>query len=159
MSLQGFFQNAYVTRDLDCAIDLCGPIMGIGDFVASDYELLLRTDAGEKSANLRIATGWKGSMQVELIQPVGGFIDPYIGGLPSDPADFVPRWHHLAVRRDDPAALAREVAGLDLPIIFETGGNGIYSTFVDATARVGHAIEFVCATPEGWHMLGWPPRI
>ena len=130
--------------------------MGIGDFAAMDYELLLRTPMGEKPAHLRVATGWNGAMQVELIQPVSGHVEPYIGGLPADPADFVPRWHHLAVRRDDPAALAREVAALGLPVIFETGGNGIASTFVDATARMGHPIEFVCATPEGWKLLGWP---
>ena len=158
MSLQGFFQNAYVTRDLDRAIDLCGPAMGFSDIVADDYELLLRIGAEEKTIKLRIATSWIGAMQIELIQPVAGFIDPYIGGLPSDPSDFVPRWHHMAVRRDDPEALAREVAELGLPIIFETGGNGISSTFVDATSRVGHPIEFVCATTEGWQMLGWPTR-
>jgi Glyoxalase/Bleomycin resistance protein/Dioxygenase superfamily len=156
MSLNRFFQNAYVTRDLDRAIALCGPAMGIGDFAAMDYELVLRTPSGEKPAQLRVATGWNGAMQVELIQPVSGHVDPYIGGLPADPADFVPRWHHLAVRRDDPAALANEVAALGLPVIFETGGNGIASTFVDATARMGHPIEFVCATPEGWKLLGWP---
>jgi len=156
MSLQGFFQNAYVTRDLDRAIELCGPTMGIGDFVAMDYELLLRTPAGERPTHLRVATGWKGAMQVELIQPVSGHIDCYVRGLPDDPADFVPRWHHLAVRRDDPEALAAEVAALDLPIIFETSGNGIASTFVDATSRIGHPIEFVCATPDGWKLIGWP---
>lgn len=156
MSLRGFFQNAYVTHDIERAIALCGPAMGIGDFAAMDHELVLRTPAGDKAVHLRVATGWKGMVQVELIQPVSGFVDPYAGGLPADPADCVPRWHHLAVRRDDPDALASEIAALGLPIIFETGGNGIASTFVDATSRMGHAIEFVCATPEGWQLLGWP---
>ena len=156
MSLKGFFQNAYVTHDLDRAIELCGPAMGIGDFVAMDYELALRTPAGEKAIRLRVATGWIGAMQVELIQPVSGYVDSYVGGLPDDPADFVPRWHHLAVRRDDPEALRGEVGALGLPVIFETGGNGIASTFVDATSCMGHPIEFVCAAPEGWALLGWP---
>ena len=53
-------------------------------------------------------------------------------------------------------ALVREVAALGLPVIFETGGNGIASTFVDATSRVGHPVEFVCATQDGWATLGWP---
>lgn len=156
MSLNGFFQNAYVTHDIERAVALCGPAMGIGDFAAMDHELVLRTPSGDKAVHLRVATGWKGMVQVELIQPVPGFVDPYAGGLPADPADCVPRWHHLAVRRDDPEALAQEIAALGLPIIFETGGNGIASTFVDATSRMGHAIEFVCATPEGWQLLGWP---
>jgi len=156
MSLKGFFQNAYVTRDLDRAIALCGPAMGIGGFMAMDYELPLRTAEGERTIGLRVATGWVGAIQVELIQPVSGHVAPYVGGLPADPDDFVPRFHHVAVRRDDPVALANEVAALGLPVIFETGGNGIASTFVDATARFGHPIEFVCADVAGWELLGWP---
>ena len=156
MSFHGFFQNAYVTHDIERAIATCGPAMGIDGFVAMDFDLALRTPEGEKPARLRVATGWAGGLQIELIQPVSGFVDPYLGGLPADPADYVPRWHHLAVRRDDPETLRREVAALGLPVIFETGGNGIESVFVDATTRVGHPIEFVCATPEGWAMLGWP---
>lgn len=155
MSMNGFFQNAYVTRDLDRAIELCGPAMGIGDFAAMDYELLLATDSGEKTIQLRVATGWAGAIQVELIQPVSGHVAPYVGGLPQDANDFVPRFHHIAVRRDDPDALEREVAAMGLPVIFRTGGNGISSVFIDATARFGHPIEFVCATPEGAVLLGW----
>jgi hypothetical protein len=95
-------------------------------------------------------------LQIELIQPVSGHIAPYAAGLPADPSDAAPRFHHVAVRRDDPDALAREVEALALPVIFRTGGNGISSVFVDATSRIGHPIEFVCATPEGWVLLGWP---
>lgn len=156
MSFQGFFQNAYVTHDLDRAIALCAATMGISGFVAMDYELPLRTSLGDKLIGLRVATGWNGPVQVELIQPVSGHVAPYVGGLPADPGDFVPRFHHVAVRRDDPEALAREVAALGLPVIFETGGNGIASTFVDATARIGHPIEFVIADAEGRKLLGWP---
>lgn len=156
MSFAGLFQNAYVTRDLDRAIALCGPTMGIADFVAMDYDLVLRVDGAERPVRLRVATGWAGSMQVELIQPVSGHVDPYVTGLPADPAEFVPRFHHVAVRRDDPAALASEIAALGLPVIFETGGNGIGSVFIDATASIGHPVEFVFATPEGWRLLGWP---
>lgn len=156
MAFQGLFQTAYITHDLDRAIALCGPAMGITGFAAMDYELALRVDGEERPIQLRVATGWAGAMQVELIQPVSGYIAPYAGGLPADPTDCVPRFHHVAVRRDDPAALAREVAALGLPIIFETGGNGISSIFVDASSRFGHPIEFVCATPEGWQLLGWP---
>jgi len=156
MSLRGFFQNAYVTHHLDRAIAACGPALGIGDFAAMDYELPLTTNAGEKTIRLRVATGWVGALQIELIQPVSGHLDPYVGGLPADVSDFIPRFHHVAVRRDDPEALEREVATLGLPVLFRTGGNGIASIFVDATSKVGHPIEFVCATPEGLALLGWP---
>lgn len=156
MTFNGFFQNAYVTRDIDRALAVCAPAMGLVDVAAHDFDLVLRTPEGERTASLRVATGWVGGLQVELIQPVAGHVAPYVAGLPADPDDFVPRWHHLALRRDDPDALAREVAALGLPLIFETGGNGIASTFLDATSLFGHPVEFVCATPDGWAMLGWP---
>lgn len=156
MSLQGFFQNAYVTHDLDRAITLCGAAAGIGQFMPMDLELPLLTPEGERSICLRVATGWIGVLQIELIQPVSGHIAPYAAGLPADPSDATPRFHHVAVRRDDPGALAREVEAMALPVIFRTSGNGISSVFVDATARIGHPIEFVCATSEGWDLLGWP---
>jgi hypothetical protein len=156
MSFQGFFQNAYVTRDLDRAIADCAASFGGGDFAPMDIELPLSTAEGTKSIHLRVATGWIGAVQVELIEPVSGHVTPYVDGLPPDPADFVPRFHHVAVRRDDPDAMRREVARLGLPIIFETGGNGISSVFVDARERFGHPLEFVFATPEGWALLGWP---
>lgn len=156
MSLQGFFQNAYVTHDLDRAIALCAAATGIDQFMPLDLELPLLTPEGERSIRLRVATGWIATLQIELIQPISGHIAPYAAGLPADPADAAPRFHHVAVRRDDPDALAREVEVLAQPVIFRTGGNGISSVFVDATARLGHPIEFVCATPEGWDLLGWP---
>lgn len=159
MSLQGIFQQGYVTRDLDRAMALYGPIAGVADFTVFDLELPLRTPQGDRAMQLRVATGWAGTMQIELIQPVSGYIDPYVGGLPTDPADFTPRFHHVAVRRDDPEQMAREVAALGLPLWFETGGAGISSMFVDAAASIGHPIEFVCATPEGWQMLGWPQTV
>lgn len=157
MTFRGFFQNAYVTHDIDRALATCAPAMGLGDAVAAhDFDLLLNTPEGERPVRLRVATGWVGSLQIELIQPLSGHVAPYAAGLPADRGDFVPRWHHLAVRRDDPEALAREVAALGLPLIFATGGNGIASTLVDATSLFGHPVEFVCATAEGWAMLGWP---
>ncbi len=156
MSLQGFFQNAYVTHDLDRAISLCSAATGIGQFMPMDLELPLLTSEGERSIRLRVATGWIGKLQIELIQPVSGYIAPYASGLAADPSDATPRFHHVAVRRDDAEALVREVETLALPVIFRTSGNGISSVFVDASASFGHPIEFVCATPEGWNLLGWP---
>lgn len=49
-----------------------------------------------------------------------------------------------------------DVANLAMPTVFETEAAGIASVFVDARACIGHHLEFVCATPEGWAMLGWP---
>lgn len=156
MSLRGYYQNGYVTHDLDRAIELIGTDLGLGDFICFDIDLALQTPAGEKSASMRVATAWAGPLQVELIQPLSGHVQPYLNALPADRSDAVARFHHGAVRRDDLDEMRREVAALGFPVEFETSGNGITSIFVDARKRIGHHLEFVCATQAGWEMLGLP---
>lgn len=156
MSLRGVYQVGYVTHDIDQAIALMGNGLGLSDFSRFDLPLQLQTPDGEKTANVRVATAWAGATQIELIQPLSGHVDVYVAGLPEDPADPTPRFHHLAVRRESLEEMQREIAGLGLPIAFETGGAGINSAFIDTRSKLGHHLEFVCASAEGWQMLGWP---
>lgn len=156
MSLQGFYQAGYVTRDLEHAIGLLGADFGLSDFSHFDVELPLRTAEGEKVAEVRVGTAWAGAMQVELIQPVSGHVDAYLAGLPADPDDLTPRLHHLAVRRESLEEIRKEIADLGLPFMFETSGAGISSFLIDARGRIGHYLEFVHATSEGWATVGWP---
>lgn len=156
MSLRGYYQNGYVTNDLDRAIALIGPDFGVGEFSPFDVDLVLQTPVGEKSASMRVATAWAGRLQLELIQPLSGHVDIYRNALPADMSDAVSCFHHVAVRRDDLDQMRSEVAALALPVAFETSGNGITSILVDARQRIGHHLEFVCATPAGWEILGWP---
>lgn len=153
--LTGLYQIGYVTRDLDRAMAAYTLLSGVR-FTAMDIELAAQTPHGDKTIGVRVATGWAGLTQIELIQPVRGYIDPYLNVLPADDGDASPRLHHLAVRREDINQARADVAASGLPLVFETGGNGITSLFVDARARLGHHLEVVCATPEGWAMLGWP---
>lgn len=158
MSLQGLFQVGYVTHELDRAIATFAPFAG-AEFATMDIDLPARTPLGDRVVSVRVGVTWVGRMQIELIQPVSGHIDAYLESLPADPDDVVPRFHHLAVRRDDPDHMRTEVAAMGIPVVFETGGNGIQSMFVDARARIGHHLELVCATSEGWAMLGWPDAV
>lgn len=156
MSLRGHYQNAYVTHDLDRAMDLTGTAFGLGSFSAFDVDMTSRTPQGERSSRLRVATAWAGAVQVELIQPVSGYLDPYLHALPEDRSDAVPRLHHIAVRREEFGAMRKEALGLGLPLSFESEGAGISCIFLDARQRFGHFFEFVTATPEGWALVGWP---
>lgn len=156
MSLRGHYQNAYVTHDLDKAIDLTGSLFGLGDFSSLDIDLVATTPDGQRTSRLRVATAWAGLHQVELIQPVSGYLEPYLHALPSDSSDAVPRLHHVAVRRENLSDMTREARALGLPIAFESGGGGINCIFVDARNRLGHFLEFVTASEEGWALVGWP---
>lgn len=156
MSFLGHYQNAYVTHDIDRAMALTGPAFGLDCFTAFDVDMVSNTPAGEKSSRLRVATAWAGNLQIELIQPVSGYLDPYVHALPADPSDATPRLHHVAVRRDDLAAMRQEAQSLGLPLAFESAGAGISCIFVDARERLGHFLEFVTASDEGWRLVGWP---
>lgn len=156
MSLRRHYQNAYVTHDLDRAVARIARQHGVSGFQAFDAEMILRTPGGEKPARMRVALGWVGPLQIELIQPMSGYVDPYAAYLPADAADPVPRLHHIAVRRDDLDAMRREIAASGLPVIFESEAAGLVCALLDARESLGHYLEYVWATPDGWKMVGWP---
>ena len=107
MSLQGHYQNAYVAHDLDRAMELISGRHGVDRFLTFDADMALKTPGGEKPAHFRVALGWAGPLQIELIQPVSGHVEAYAAYLPADRADPSPRLHHVAVRRDDLDAMRR----------------------------------------------------
>lgn len=156
MSLRAHYQNAYVTRDLDKAIQALSEVHGVQGFWPIEADFSLKTPDGEKSARMRVALGWVDKLQIELIQPLSGFTEIYSAYLPEDEADATLRLHHVAVRREDLDAMRAEIAQLDAPVVFEGEGAGIQYVLVDARKSLGHYLEYVWATPEGWTMVGWP---
>jgi hypothetical protein len=157
MFLQGHYQNAYVTHDLDRAMALLKDRFGVGDYIVFEPDMILKTPSGPRPSSVRAALAWAGGLQIELIEPVSGYLDHYLPYLPQDKADPVPRLHHVAVRRDDLAAMREEIARLGLPVAFEGEAPGLVFIYLDARQSLGHFLEYVWATPEGWAMIGWPP--
>lgn len=156
MFLQGHYQNAYVTHDLDRAMEMLSQRYGLKDYVVFEPEMVLKTPEGEKSASLRAALAWTGGLQIELIQPLTGYNDHYSPYLPKDRSDPTPQFHHMAVRRDDLAAMRAEIDKLGLKLAFEGEVPGLTYIYLDARETLGHYLEYVWATPEGWEMIGWP---
>jgi hypothetical protein len=156
MFLDGHYQNAYVTRDLDKAMALLTERYELLDFIRFEPDMILKTQGGDRQASVRVALVWAGGLQLEFIEPGKGYQDHYLPFLPDDPSDPVPRFHHAAVRRDDLAAMREEIARLGLPVALEGGVPGLTFVYVDARATLGHYLEYVWASPEGWEMIGWP---
>lgn len=156
MFFKNHFQNAYVTHDLDRAMRLIDDRFGKVDWIVFDPEMVLQTPDGPRDSAVRAALGWKDGLQLELIQPVSGFLDHYLSALPADRSDPTPRFHHIAVRRDDEAAMRAEIEQLGFPVLFESSVPGLVFIYLDASATLGHAFEYIWATPEGWEMQGWP---
>ena len=156
MLLQGHYQNAYVTHDLDRAMELVRKRYGLKDYIVFEPDMVLKTPAGDKPSKVRAALGWSGGLQIELIEPVGGFLDHYLPYLPKDRSDPTPRFHHIALRRDDIDAMRMEIDRLGLPLAFEGEVPGLVYIYLDARESLGHYLEYIWATAEGWEMVGWP---
>jgi hypothetical protein len=89
MFLPGHFQNAYVTHDIEKAMQGLSARYGLEDFATFEPDM------------------------------ISGFKDPYLPYLPPDKTDCSPRFHHMAMRREDLGEMRAEIARLDLPLAFE----------------------------------------
>lgn len=156
MFLKGHYQNAYVTHDVDRAADLIAKRYGLDGWTMFEPEMVLKTPAGERPQKVRVAAGWAGWLQIELIQPLSGFVDPFLPFLPADRSDPSPRFHHISLRRESVEEIRAEVEELGLPFVCEGGIPDLAFTYLDARASLGHFLEFVWASPAGWEMVGWP---
>lgn len=156
MFLKNHFQNAYVTHDLHKAMQLIDDRFGKTDWIVFEPDMVLETPQGPKESSVKAALGWKDGLQIELIEPVKGFVDHYLPVLPADKSDFTPQFHHIAVRRDDEAAMRKEIAELGFPVLFESSVPGLIFIYLDGRETLGHCFEYIWATPEGWDMQGWP---
>ena len=162
MFLRGHMQNAYVTHDVDKAVEMIADRFGIDKFDRFEPDMVVLTPQGERPMITRVASAWLGGLNIELIEPVSGYVDHYVAMLPQDRTDAVPRFHHMSFRRDDESAMREEIARLGLPLAFEGPvaiKNPIPSLvfiYLDARQTLGHYIEFTWKSPEGWKFVGWP---
>jgi hypothetical protein len=156
MFLRGHYQNAYVTHDLAKAMDLVGERYGLRDWLRFEMELPVKTPEAERSLGVKVACAWAGWLQIELIEPVSGAVEPYLPYLPADRSDPTPRFHHISLRRDDYAEMQAEIAQLGLPFVCEGGIPDLRYTYVDGRDTFGHYVEYVWASEAGWKMVGWP---
>ena len=156
MYFKGHFQNAYVTHDLGKALAGIDRRFGKIDWIVFEPDMILKTPTGDKESSVRAALGWHQGHQLEIIQPVKGYLDHYLPALPADPNDATPRVHPIAVRRDDEVAMRAEIAQLGVPLLFERSVPGLVFIYLDARESLGHCFEYIWASPEGWEMQGWP---
>jgi len=156
MFLKGHYQNAYITHDLARAMDMITQSYGVADYITFEPEMALRTAEGERMQRVKVAATWVGWLQIELIEPVSGFVDPFLPYLPADKADAVPRLHHISLRRESLEEIAAESDRLGLPFVCEGGIPDLVFRYLDARDTLGHYLEYVWASPAGWEMVGWP---
>jgi hypothetical protein len=122
--------------------------------------MVLQSDGETRPASVRVGVSWAGALQIELIQPVSGYVDHYARRLPEDRNDPSPRFHHVGLRRDDLEAMREELSHLDLPFAFEGGSpSSLIYVYFDAAQSLGHYVEYVWTTPDVWRGMGWPEGV
>jgi len=158
MFFRNHYQNGYVTRDIDRALPLFTSRFGVSEWVTFDpAEILVRTAQGPRDYRARMALGWSGSLQLELIEPLNDDTrELYRDALAPDIADFIPRFHHAAVRRTTLEEMKREVGSLGLPLLMEGEVPGFVFCYIDMRQQLGHHIEIAWASDEMWAFNKWP---
>lgn len=156
MFLKGHYQNAYVTRDREWAMNHLGEKYGLGDWIKFEVEFPVKTPDGEQLQATKVAAAWAGWLQIELIEPVSGYIDPFLPYLPEDSSDPGLRFHHVSLRRESMEEIEQEIAQLGLPMVCQGGIPDLIYTYLDTRASMGHYLEYVWASENGWNMVGWP---
>jgi hypothetical protein len=154
--LFGHYQNGYVTHDLDRAMEVIAERCGVTDLDVFDIDVPVTTREGERRLGMRLATGWLGGTNIEIMQPVSGHVEPLTAMLPDDPADPIPRFHHIAMRRDDLDQMRAEIAASGLALAYAGEPPGMVFAYLDARESLGHFIELVWKAPGGWEKIGWP---
>jgi hypothetical protein len=147
------YQNAYVTRNRDKAVATLRERHGMGEFIFFEPDIEVRTPGGIGRAQTRVALGWAGNLQIEIIEPVSGLVDLYYPYLPDD--DSL-RFHHSAIRVDDWKPFCEEIARKKYPVAYASGLEGLEFVYLDARDTLGHYVEYMWATPEWWKTLGYP---
>lgn len=151
MLLEGHYQNAYVTRDLEQALAIFSTRYGVQGAKSFQAEVEVTTPAGKGIAVNKIAFIWIGNLQYELIEPVSGPVDLYREALPEQGL----RFHHICMRSHDWDATLAEVERQKLPIVYRGDtSSGLKFIYADARDTLGHYLEFTWVPPAVWTAMG-----
>jgi hypothetical protein len=162
MFLRGHMQNAYVTHDLDKAMEIVGNRYGVETFDRFNPDMVVDTPEGQQPMVSRIASFWAGMLNIEIIEPVSGFVDHYATMLPADRGDAMPRFHHISLRRESIDEIDAEIARLGLPLAFRGPVSikdpipKLVFVYLDGSQSLGHYVEYTWKSEEGWKFVGWP---
>lgn len=139
------WQNAYVTTDLDRAMEIWRDQFGVERFHVFDNDVP-QVEASPRYL-VRIALANVGGVEIELIEPFPGQAPLHEEGLPAD-GSFALHFHHLAMRiMGTRAEFDAHLAGLD-PVLHPVAWRGELPGFMayaytDERATLGHYVEHV----------------
>jgi hypothetical protein len=145
------YQNAYITRDIDKAVESFRARGGVQDARVFEATVEVQTPAGRGIAVSKLSFIWINNLQYELIQPVSGLVDVYRDALPAD--DSL-KLHHICMRVDNWQEFRARVEHQRFPVVLEGGSEHLRFLYLDARDFLGHYLEYTWMTPERWTQLG-----
>jgi Glyoxalase/Bleomycin resistance protein/Dioxygenase superfamily len=152
LMLAEHFQMAYVTTDLERALDLFKRRLGVQTFSRLEGQM----PAG---GHIRAEFAWVGTIMYEVICASGPGSDIYMDRLPRSD-EFHIRHHHLGFllrtreQWDDVMVKAQE-SGWSVP--YHNNNPLVEVCFVDAT-ELGHYLEYFLPKQAGLSFFGSVPR-
>ena len=141
-----FGQMAYVTNNIDRALEELGAGLGLTEW--------FRTDGAEfevrpgEIAVCNVALAESADIQIEIIQPVAGATQVYESVLVGD--DYQIRHHHVAYWPDSLAEFDTAKAEMHARgFAFAVESTGRYGSYFYADTRnvLGHYVECMCFAP------------
>jgi hypothetical protein len=151
MLLEGHFQNAYVTRDLDQAVATFRSRYGVDKVLQFPSQVTVTTPRGTGPASFKTAFAWVGSLQYEFIEPLSGMVEVYRDALPQGDG-FA--FHHVCMRVHDWDRTRAEIARGPHPVVLEGQTASVRFVYVDARDTLGHYLEYAWMQPETWTAMG-----
>ena len=145
------YQNAYITRDIEKAIQGFRARGGVEKVMSYAGPVEVTTPKGRGTAVSKLAFIWINNLQYELIQPVSGLVDIYRDELPAD--DSL-KFHHICMRVPEWDSFRARVDQKGYRVVLEGGNDMLKYIYIDGREFVGHYLEYVWMTPERWTSLG-----
>jgi hypothetical protein len=145
------FQNAYVTRNIQRAIDDFKAKASIRKLLTFEVTTEVLTPDGPGTLTNKLAFIWVEDLQYEFIEPVSGSLSLYRDALPPDDCLV---FHHTCMRVDDWNDFRARVRQQSLPVVIEGGSEELRYLYLDARELLGHYLEYVWMTPTRWLQVG-----
>jgi Glyoxalase/Bleomycin resistance protein/Dioxygenase superfamily len=145
------FQNAYVTRNIQRAIEDFKSKANVRTLLTYEGTTDVVTPTGPGTVSSKLAFIWVDDLQYEFIEPVGGTVSLYRDALPGDDSLL---FHHICMRVDDWDDFRARVRTQPLEVAIEGGNDALRYLYLDARPILGHYLEYVWMTPERWAQVG-----
>lgn len=157
----GFYQNAYVTTDLDQALEMFKSTYGVPSFLVMASDMGVRCRGQDGRMNVRLALSNLNGVQIEVIEAGEGCIDLYREGLPAE--GFGLAHHHVAMKvlgtLDDWNSWRAQAADSDRGFVLEGQvGDTARWAYLDDKRRLGHYTEYLWTADGGKGMDAAIPR-